>query len=130
MVPHRKQFLGHRLELLAHLLQLRTGGDQRDHDLDHRVAAGLLALDGGLDDGPDLHGVQAGLDDPQANAAQAEHGVRLVQRLELVEQAAGVVHGQLLVVDDDVGRALGLGHRDGHGGVDVVREELVQRRVQ
>ena len=65
-----------RLGDLAHpadeQLQLGFDDDERDHDLDLRVAAGLLALDRGLDERPHLHAVEPGLED----AEPARHGCR------------------------------------------------------
>src|SRR4051812_25880941 len=57
------------LGLLADQLELLHRVDQRDHDFDDRVAAGLLPLGGGLDDGAHLHREQAGHHDPQPHAA-------------------------------------------------------------
>ena len=68
-----------RLQLVAHLPELRSRCDQRDHDLDLRVAAGRSRLTSRLDDRAHLHRVEAGPEDAQPDAAQPEHRVRLVQ---------------------------------------------------
>src|SRR2546430_5084850 len=60
--------------------------DQRDHDLDDRVAARALAGDRGLHERAHLHAVQAGLDDAEAAPAGAEHGVRLAPQLGRAQQ--------------------------------------------
>src|SRR6266702_1718916 len=77
-----------------------AGGGERDHDLDDGVAAVALDLAGGLHDRPDLHGVQAWLDDAQAESAQAQHGVGLVEVVDLGEQLLGLGQGQRLVAGD------------------------------
>ena len=110
----------HRLQLVEHLAQLGSRRDQRDHDLDPRVEALLLHPGRRLADRADLHRVEAGLHDAQADAAQAEHRVRLVELVHLLE------HALLL---RDVLAAL-LAERDLHGQLDLVRQELVQRRVE
>ena len=83
---------GDRLELRAHLLELRRRRDEQDDDLHVGVAA--LALDpaGGLEDRAHLHRVQARLHDAQADAAQAEHGVGLVQVVHLLQHALLLAH--------------------------------------
>ena len=96
--------------------ELGLGNDERDHDLDVRIAAGLLAGDGRLDDRLGLHLVEAGLEDAEPTPARAEHRVGLPPHLRdgqhaatlVVELALGVADEQLL----DVG------------------EELVERRVE
>ncbi len=88
---------GHRLQLLAQLGQLLAGRGQRDHDLHDRVAAVGLDLGRGLDDGPDLHGVQPRLDDAKANPAQPQHRVGLVQVVDLGQHLFGLVQGHGLV---------------------------------
>ena len=60
-------------------LQLLHGADQRHHDLRPRVLASLLELGGGLGDRPDLHREQAGDDQAEPHAPQAQHRVGLVQ---------------------------------------------------
>ena len=53
--------------------------DQDDHDLGFDFDAFLLDLDGGFDDGARLHLGDLREDDAQTAAAQAEHGVELMQ---------------------------------------------------
>ncbi len=108
------------LGLLADDLQLLDGAHQRDHDLGARVALGVDPLGRGLGDRPHLHGEQAGDDQAQAHAAQAQHRVLLVQLVHGLQQAQVVLVGVLA----------GLGERDAHGQLGDVRQELVQRRVQ
>src|SRR5205085_5310969 len=97
--------------------QLLSSHRQRDHDLDDRLAALLGALGRRLHEGPHLHGVEPRLDDAEANAASAEHGV------ELVPRPGRVVEGLLLLGEPALAGLL-----DGEllGG----RQELVQRRVE
>ena len=94
----------------------RAPGDERDHDLGHDRLAGLAAgVDGGLENGARLHLGDFGIADGEAAAAEAEHGVELVQLghavLELLQR-----HAERL--------------RDGGGLLVVVRQEFVQRRVE
>ena len=112
--------LGLGLEQLLASVQLVGVPDERDHDLGDRVAAGLLDRDLGVEDRPglDLHEVRE--HQAQATAAQAEHRVLLVQRLDRREQ--------LLVL---LGRAAGcLGPGDLDELLLEVGQELVQRRVE
>src|SRR5215469_1797306 len=78
---------GHQLGL--HGLQLGQRADQRDHDLRPGVHALVLQVAGRLDDGPDLHPGDLGVEDREADAAQAQHRVGLAQlldpRLELLQ---------------------------------------------
>ena len=110
----------HEIRLFAHpLLEQRELGlahDERDHDLDDRVAAGLLAGDRGLHQCAHLHAVQAGLDDPEPAATGAEHRVRLAPHLGRAEQLLFVGgHRALRLLDDQLF---------------VIGQELVQRRVE
>ncbi len=90
--------------------------DQGDHDLGHDLVPLILdQLAGRFHDRLHLHVVDFGIGDPQAAAAMAEHGVELVQELDLVLQGRGrdLHHlGQFLDLLVGVG------------------EELVQRRVE
>ena len=72
--------------LVADEVQLHHRADERHHDLDLGVAAGLDPLGRGLGDRPHLQGEQARDDEPEPHAAQAEHRVGLVQPLDLGEQ--------------------------------------------
>ena len=74
-------------------LQLLDRPDQRDHDLRLRVLAQLDQLGGGLGDRPDLQVEQARHDQPQPDAAQAEHRVLLVQRVHGLHQPQVVLVG-------------------------------------
>ena len=71
--------------LVAHLFD---GADERDHDLEVRFAAVILDVDGGLEDGARLHLGDLGERDAEAAAAQAEHGIDLVQLLHPGQQNA------------------------------------------
>ena len=134
--PAGPRDLDHRAELVVDLdaalgddrgglrLQKRLSGDElvhvpdeRDHDLRPRVLLGLLHGHGRVEDGPrlDLHEVRD--HQAQAAAAQAEHRVLLVHRLDRREQ--------LLVRSRCLRTSLG----DLDQLLLEVREELVQRRV-
>ena len=63
---------------------------------------------------------QAGNDEPEPHAAQAQHRVLLVQPVDRLQQPQVVL----------VGLALGLGEGDAHGQLGAVGKELVQRRVE
>ena len=83
-----------------------------------RVPARLDPVGRRVRDRPDLHGVQAGDDQAEPDAAQAEHRVLLVQPADLLEQLAVLV-GRLVAGQRDLDRQLGQ-----------VGQELVQRRVE
>ena len=74
------------LGLLADQLELLHRADERDHDLGPRVEALVDQGLGGLGERPHLQREQAGDDQPEADAAQPEHRVHLVQPADLVEQ--------------------------------------------
>ena len=74
--------LGHGDRPLLEEDEFLDGADQRDHDLGQDALALLLDLDGGLDDGADLHVADLGEDDRQAAAAEAHHRVELVEFLD------------------------------------------------
>ena len=97
-----------------------TVPDQRDHDLGARVALRRLALRRRLRDGPDLHREQAGDDQAEAHAAQAQHRVLLVQAVDGLEEPQFVL----------VRLLAGLRQGDADRQFGDVGEELVQRRVQ
>ncbi len=103
----------------AHLfgehLQLALRADQRDHDLGLGVDLLFLAGDHGLGDGRDLHLQNLGIGDRQAAAAVAEHRVHFVQLAD-----AGLHVGRR---DAEFLGSFGL-------RLGVVRQELVQRRIQ
>ena len=114
-----RRYLGeHPLGLLARKLQLLHRADQRNHDLRLRVAAVAHPLRRGVRDRADLHGVEAGDDQAEADAAQAEHRVLLVQAAHRVEQFLVLV------------RRVIAGQRDLDREVGEVGQELVQRRVE
>ena len=69
-------------------------------------------------DGPHLHLVQAGDDQAETNAAQAEHRVLLMQAAHRLQQLV-VLLGRVVAGQCDLDRELGQ-----------VRQELVQRRVE
>ena len=106
--------------LVAHLLD---GGDERDHDFEVRFAAFLLDDDGGLDHGAHLHLGDLREGDAEAAAAQAEHGVGLVQLFDAGQQRAQGL---------ELGRAWLGGFQAGdlHQQVLALGEELVQRRIE
>ncbi len=106
--------------LVAHLLD---GADERNHDLGMRIAALALDRDRGLDDGARLHLGNLREGDAETAAAQAEHGVLLVQLFDASQQRA-----QLL----ELGRA-GLGVLkvlNFDQQVFTLGQELVQRRIE
>ena len=108
------------LDAGADELDLGLESDERDHDLWLGVEALLLELGSGTSDGADLHDVELGVDDAQAAAAKAEHGVGLLEGVELSEQCAllgAVLAGALLLGDLDLEVAR-------------VVEELVQRGIE
>ena len=118
---------------LAHPLvehrELGPVDDQRDHDLDARVAAGLLAFGRGLDEGPNLHAIQPGLEDSEPAPAGAEHRVRLGERLDppahprvtrLLERRQELVQRRVEEADR---------HRQpGHGLEDALEVGLLERQ--
>ena len=83
---------------------------QGDHDLHDRVPTGGHPVQGGFHQGPHLHGVEAGLDHTEADAAGAEHRVDLVPRSGCLVQPAlfvreadgGLLDGQLLDVGEEL----------------------------
>ena len=80
---------------LAHQLELLLVGDQRDHDLELRRCAGALA-DGprGAHDRLHLHLVDLGVQDPEPDAARAEHRVGLRQAVHPLERASRAPPGR------------------------------------
>ena len=66
------------LRLVTHHRQLLHGRDERHHDLRLRVVAGLDRAGGRLGDRLHLQHEQLGHDEPEADAAGAEHRVLLV----------------------------------------------------
>ena len=115
----------HRVGLLTRpvleQLQLGLAHDQRDHDLDDRVAALLLARDRGLHQRAHLHAVEAGLQNAEAHAARAQHRVRLPPelgraqqlRLRVAEPFLRLLDEQLLDVGEElVQRGVEQPHRD------------------
>ena len=80
------------------------------------MTTGVHPVDRCLHERTDLHGVQPGLDHPEAHATGTQHRVELVPQLGRLEETGllgGQAHGGFL--DGEL-----------HG----VREELVQRRVE
>ena len=98
-------------------MQLVHVADERDHDLRPRVLAGLLDRHGGVEDGAGLDLDEVGDHEAQAAAAQTQHRVLLVHRLDGGQQ--------LLVLGGR--RVAGLGHLDEL--LLEVGQELVERRV-
>ena len=96
------------------------GDGERDHDLDLRIATGLLALHRGLDDRPRLHAVETRLQDAEPAPAGAEHRVRFLPPLQRGHEPIrlGIAHA----VDERVD--LPAEH------LRVSGQELVQRRVE
>ena len=111
---------GHLDDVLLDGLELLHVGDQRDHDLDARHAAGPDPVGRGLQDRARLHLEQAGDDHAEAHAAQAEHRVLLVQLVHRLQ------HPQVALAL----LAARLGHRHAHRQLGDVGQELVQRRVE
>ena len=111
------------LDLLADDLELLDGSDEGNHNLGLGVKAALLEVGGSGRDGANLHLGELGVDDAQAAAAQAEHGVGL---LEGVQAGEKVTTG--LELDVALAAVLGVGELD--GVVARVVQELVQGRVK
>ena len=107
--------------LVADQMQLHHRTDQRHHDLDLRVLAGLDLGDRRLGDGPDLQREQARGGQAEPDAAQAQHRVRFVQPLD---------RGEQLRVGLGSAVAVRLGERDLDRQFGAVGQELVQRRVE
>lgn len=72
------------LEVLEFLL----GDDQWDHDFDDWVLLhGLLAVEGGLEDGADLHFADLWIHDAQSATTETDHWVLFVERVDLLVDA-------------------------------------------
>src|SRR5262249_24236532 len=67
-----------RLGFVAYRLQLPHRADERHHDLRARVRTGCRTRGVRLGERADLHGEQAGDDQPEAYPAQAQHRVLFV----------------------------------------------------
>ena len=74
--------------LVAHLF---NGADERNHDLQVRLAAVLLHVDRGLEDGPRLHLGDLGERDAKTAAAQPEHGIHFMQLLHPGQKDAKIL---------------------------------------
>ena len=112
--------------LLGHatqLLQLGQHGHQRDHDLGLRIQAALLELGACRGDGAHLHDRQDGIHDAQTAAAQAQHGVGLAHRVDLLHELALLGDSRLVAAG-----SLQLG--DLHVKGARAFQELVQRRIE
>ena len=96
--------------------------DQRDHDLRVHLDVLLLERDGGLEDGAHLHLDDFGEQQPESNAAQAEHRVLLAHAFDGAQQ--GLFRIELLL-----GRLLQPHRCYLDQLLVVVRQELVQWRV-
>ena len=96
-------------------VELLLEADERNHDLGMDLDPFLLHHRRRFEDGARLHGRDLGKCDPEAAAAEAEHGIELVQLLDTrVNPAHG--HAKLL-------RQVGL-------LLLRLRKELVQRRIE
>ena len=101
------------------VLQLGGGANKRHHDVGAGDEAAARSLDSGLKDGNSLHLGDVGVDNSQAAATKAKHGVDLSQVLHAAgDLSLGDAHlaGELLA-QGCKGRAL-------------LGQELVQRRVK
>ncbi len=107
--------LGHRDGPLLDEDQLLDRADQRDHDLGQDGLTPLLDRDRGVDDRADLHLADLRIDDRQPAAAEAQHGIELV---ELLDALADLLGG-----DAELFRDLLL-------APGVVGQEFVKRRVE
>ena len=114
--------LRHGLEQRVHLLQLCERADKRDHDLRTRIDPALAQVAGRLDDRAHLHARYLGKEDRQADAAQPEHRVRLVQVEHAREHAVELVQLGRLLVRRAQDRRLG-------DELLEIGQELVQRRI-
>ena len=74
------------------VFQLLDLAHQGNHDLGDHLPVGMRGLDleGGLDNGPGLHGGDLGIGDRQAAAAVAHHGVEL---MEPGDDGLDILHG-------------------------------------
>ena len=95
---------------------------QRDHDLGPRIDLLLSQVGGRLHDRAHLHARDLGVEDRQADPAQAEHWVRLVQLLDAGHDLLELLQPRRILV-----RRLELGRLADQ--VLEAREELVQRRI-
>ena len=89
---------------------LLPGHGEGDHDLHDGVASHADPFQSRFHEGPDLHGVQTGLDHPEAHPSGAQHRVELVPGLGRFPQPSlflgqahrGVFEGQLLGVGQEL----------------------------
>mmetsp|Transcript_5850 Transcript_5850/g.17445 ORF Transcript_5850/g.17445 Transcript_5850/m.17445 type:complete len:281 (+) Transcript_5850:440-1282(+) len=88
---------GRFLDLKCLLLEFGEPTDERDHDAREWLGVGVLLQQVGssVDDCFHLHGCQLWTDDRQAASTQAEHGVFLVEVLDIVDQILLVRVSQL-----------------------------------
>ena len=86
-----------------------------DHDLGLGFVAGLGGVSRRFEHGAGLHGGDLGIFDPETTAAEAQHGVELMQ---LVNALHDFLHGNIQFPREIHLRLLG------------VREEFVERRVE
>ena len=105
---------------LTHPDQLFDIGDQRDHDLETRVATGFDPAHQRFGSSPRLHPVQVIDHQPEPDPAQAEHGIGLLpfgdlvgHRLQVVDRPSLLRPEAHLVLEVETGR-----------------KELVKRRVE
>ncbi len=105
---------------------------ERDHDLGMDVDAVALDADGGFEDGARLHLGDLGHDDAEAVAAQTEHRVGFVQRLDAVEHVFLAAYWPAVSISLRVVQVLQAHFEVSQFGHEVVvaGQELMQRRVQ
>ncbi len=110
-------FAGHAVDDLDLQIELALEADQRDHHFGLDFDAFLQHGGGGLEDGAGLHLGDFGILDAQAAAAEAEHGVELVQLVDALvdgfDRDAELLGDFLLAL-----------------GIVVLRQEFVQRRIE
>ena len=68
------------------ILEFLDAADQRNHDFRNNFHALLGHLHGGFEDGARLHFGDFGIDDAQTAAAEAQHGVELMQLFHALQQ--------------------------------------------
>ena len=111
----RHDLTGHAVHDLHLQVEFPLEADERDHDLGFDLDAFLLDEGGGLEDGAGLHLGDLGIANAEPAAAEAEHGIELVElvdaRLDPLDGHADLLREVRLLVPG-------------------VRKEFMQRRIE